>query len=163
MKRSLETIIREDYNNNAVAYAKNRYPHKSVNQIERANYVLWRILRERGQLNEIPRQRAEFGPDTWQCYLDNWFGYSRYQLRCASPSFYNRMRREGLLKRIPLLDKKEVAKGRKKYLPTALAYCRRELSDKNRGQIRKEYPSVYTLLRKEGTLKYIPLNGKSRV
>lgn len=157
MRRSLETIIREDYDDDAVAYALKVCPGSTVGQINLKKPYLWKILKKRGLLSQLPRQRAEFGPDIWQCYLDTWFGLSRYQLRCVSPSGYNRMRKEGLLDRIPLLDRKEVWKDRRKYSPTALAYCRRELPDKNRGQIRKLYPGLYNTLINEGTLKYIRL------
>lgn len=158
MKRSLETRIIEDYDNDPIAYCNGRYPGITRWELDRTNNQLYKILRKRELLHRIPRQRAEFGPDTWKCYVDNWFGLSRYQLRCVSPSFYNRMRYEGLLSRIPLLDRKEVWKDRKKYAPTALAHCRRELPNKTRGEIKKLNPSLYNTLIKEGTLRYIRLN-----
>lgn len=105
MMRSLETVIREDYDDDPVAYAEERHPNDAKWELQKANYQLWYILRERGLLIHIKTVKADFGDDSLKCCEENYPDYTTGQLLIANRSLYNRMRRDGNINKLRKSDR----------------------------------------------------------
>ncbi len=102
MIRSLETRIREDYNDNPVAYCNRRYPWDPTRwKLQKINYVLWEILNDRGLLVYIRTVKADFSSGSLKCYKEACLGYTKEELRVANPGLRNRMYRDGTIKYVP--------------------------------------------------------------
>lgn len=100
MQRSLEQVIREDYNDNPVAYANERHSDATKWGLQKANYQLWYILWERGLLIHIRTVKADFGKNSLKCCEESYPDYTRGQLFVANRSLYNRMRRDGNINKL---------------------------------------------------------------
>ena len=103
VKRSLECVIREDYNDDPVAYCNRRYSWGPTRwKLQKINYVLWELLNERGLLIHIKTVKSDFGNNSLKCYKDGFLGYTRNELIIAHPGLRKRMYQDGNIRYVPL-------------------------------------------------------------
>ncbi len=124
MKRTLAQIIREEYNDDPVAYCNATHPDATPWKLQREKYVLWKILLKRGLLKNLRRVKVDFGDDSYKTYLELYPDEPcTGELRLLNGSLYNRMRRDGNIKKVPKSDRI------KTLLENAgLKYCSKNLS-----------------------------------
>lgn len=162
MIRSLETIIREDYDNNPVFLYRAKHAGLTRSPLRKANWMLWKILRDRGMLNQILTAKVSYGRNSLKYYHEHFEGDSPYQVRMKDPSFYNRLRNDGNLRFLPRRNRSDVQRERSPYGVDALAYYKKHFNGYSPYELEKEAPGLYERLLNDGLIKYLPRLRKPR-
>ena len=162
MTKSLEAIIIKRYDNNPVFYYKAHHAGLTRWHLKQKNYLLWELLNERRQLNEIPTAKSDFGKNALDFYKKHYKGLSPFQLRKIDPGLYNRLRRDELLNLLPRRNKNDVQRERSRYGVDALAYYKKHFRGYSPGDLEQVQPGLYERLLNDGLIKYLPRLRKSR-
>ena len=91
-------------------------------------------------------------------YHEHYEGLSRYQLRKVNAGLEKRLRRKGLIEHIPV----QVQKKPSRELGNLQDYYREHYEGLTRGELKKQDPSLYVLMRKRNLLDVVPVKGERR-
>lgn len=101
-------------------------------------------------MSKKPKRKNRRFHDPWGFYKKSYDGLSRSNLQIIDESLYKRLRKDGLLKRIPLLERGI------NFGDDLLRFYDENFSNIPKTELSKKHPGFYDRLRRKGLLSKIP-------
>ena len=100
-------------------------------------------------MGKKPKRKYRKIHDPWEFYKKNYDGLSRSNLRVIDESLYKKLRRAGLLERIPIVE-------RENYGDDLLRFYDEHFSNISKSELSKKHSVFYRRLQRKGLLSKIP-------
>ena len=100
-------------------------------------------------MGKTPKRKNRRFHDPWKFYRDNYDGLSRSNLKIIDGSLHNRLKKDGLLERIPLLERED-------YGDDPLVFYNENFFHISKSELRKKKSGLYKRLQIKGLLCKIP-------
>lgn len=163
MQRSLAQIIREDYNDDPVAYYEANFSGVARTELKKLSSVLYELLRKRDLLEEVKTLRnglvgiikSDYGDDVVKYYDKKYPMVPRGQLKRKNRHLYELMIRRGEIEHVP--------KVYANFEDGAFACYRETFKDYTRHELQVACPGLYLRMLREGSIKLVPLKSREQI
>lgn len=159
LARSLEQVVREDYDDDPIAYKDRFYPDAACTELRIIHQALYELIRKRKLLHKVKTLRMGLAYIIRTQYKGDIVAYyhikhpdipPRGKLKRINPTLYKLMQRWGKLDAVP--------KVRADFGKDSLKCCNEICPDYTRREVQVAYPSLYNRMLRDGNIKYIPLS-----
>ena len=159
IRPTIASTVNKNYGGDFLRYCQKKYPGITRGKLKAKNPGLYKILSQRGLLEEIPRERADFGKDAVECYNTFFKGLTRQDLKLQARGLHTRLVREGKIDCVPTKSLEQISREaleRSKYGVDSYKYYLEHYKGYTRGQLKEANPSFYTRMRLDDTIKKVP-------